>query len=252
MTISNDSRARVKAVFEPIALAMGRVGLTPDGLTLIGFAITAVGAALLAVQLWLLGGLVVFIGGAFDMFDGTLARATGRVSKLGAFMDSVFDRWGEAIVYLGIVVGASDSAWAWSPPWDDRMHLLVLPSLAAFAMGAAFMVSYARAKSEGLGFTAGTGMAAVGLMPREIRLVILSLGLVATGLAGGPRTALELGVVADDGGGWLAGALALIGIGATVTVIQRIVHVRRQAARQAAAADTAAPTNPTSTQQETR
>src|SRR6185369_9938503 len=105
MTISNDSRARIKRIFEPIALGMGRLGLTPDGLTLIGFGITVVGAILVALQYWTIGGIVVFIGGAFDMFDGTLARATGKVSKLGAFMDSVFDRWGEAIVYLGIVIG---------------------------------------------------------------------------------------------------------------------------------------------------
>src|SRR6478735_7638355 len=85
---------------------MGRIGLTPNGLTLIGFGISIVGAALLAAQLWVVGGVVVFVGGAFDMFDGTLARATGKVSKFGAFMDSVFDRWGEAVVYLGIAWGA--------------------------------------------------------------------------------------------------------------------------------------------------
>ena len=107
MTISNHSRARVKKAFEPIALGMGRLGLTPDALTLIGFAITVVGAILIAQQLWLLGGVVVLLGGIFDMFDGTLARATGRVSNLGAFMDSVFDRAGEAIVYVGIVIGCS-------------------------------------------------------------------------------------------------------------------------------------------------
>ncbi len=170
MTISDDSRARVKAVFEPIALAMGRAGLTPDALTLIGFAITVVGAVLLAMQLWLVGGLVVFVGGVFDMFDGTLARATGQVSRLGAFMDSVFDRWGEAIVYLGLIAGLIGSGWADAPLY------------AAAALVGAFMVSYARAKAEGLGFSAGTGMAAVGIMPREVRLVILTSGLVVGGL----------------------------------------------------------------------
>jgi hypothetical protein len=115
MTISNDSRARIKKAFEPIALGMGRLGLTPDALTLIGFGITVLGAVLLAAQLWLVGGLVILGGGLFDLFDGTLARATGRVTNLGAFMDSVFDRAGEAIVYVGIVIGASraqpDSGW---------------------------------------------------------------------------------------------------------------------------------------------
>jgi CDP-diacylglycerol---glycerol-3-phosphate 3-phosphatidyltransferase len=206
MTISNDSRARIKRVFEPIALGMGRIGLTPDGLTLIGFGITVVGAALLAAQQWLIGGIVVFIGGVFDMFDGTLARATGKVSKLGAFMDSVFDRWGEAIVYLGIVAGCALAGYK-----EGAI-------LGAAAMGAAFMVSYARAKSEGLGFTEGTGMAAVGLMPREIRLVILSLGLIVAG-ATANLTILSI-------------TLGIIALGATVTVIQRILHVRGQAKSQ--------------------
>jgi len=203
MAISNDSRTRIKKIFEPIALGMGRLGLTPDGLTLIGFGITVIGAILLGLQLWLVGGLIVFIGGVFDMFDGTLARATGQVSPLGAFMDSVFDRWGEAIVYLGIVVGGTTAG-------SDPVIVL-----AAAALGAAFMVSYTRAKSEGLGFTAGTGMAAIGVMPREIRLVILSLGLIVAGIAGS-LVALEI-------------ALGIIAIGATITVIQRILHVRNQA-----------------------
>jgi len=208
MAISNDSRTQIKRIFEPIALGMGRLGLTPDGLTLIGFGITVVGAILLGLQLWLVGGLVVFIGGVFDMFDGTLARATGQVSKLGAFMDSVFDRWGEAIVYLGIVVGGSMAG-------SDAVTIL-----GAAALGAAFMVSYTRAKSEGLGFTAGTGMAAIGVMPREVRLVILSLGLIVTGIAGG-LLALEI-------------ALGIIALGATVTVVQRILHVRSQARQSSA------------------
>ena len=173
MTIPNDSRTRIKGAFEPIALAMGRAGLTPDALTLIGFAITVAGAVMVSQQAWLLGGIVVFVGGGFDLLDGTLARATGKVSRLGAFMDSVFDRWGEALVYLGIVVAGSDLAGNGS-----------LAVLAAFAMGSAFMVSYTRAKSEGLGFTADTGMAAIGIMPREVRLVVLSLGLVLTGVVG--------------------------------------------------------------------
>lgn len=228
MTISNQSRDRVKKLFEPIALGMGRLGLTPDGLTLIGFGITVVGAVLLAQQLWLVGGLIVFLGGVFDMFDGTLARATGQVSKLGAFMDSVFDRWGEAIVYVGIVIAGSGVA------GDSSLAVL-----GALAMGSAFMVSYTRAKSEGLGFTAGTGMAAVGIMPREVRLAILSLGLILTGIEGTVNPFLVLHTISLPGGidlalpwageRWLALALAIITLGSTITVIQRILHVRSQA-----------------------
>jgi CDP-diacylglycerol--glycerol-3-phosphate 3-phosphatidyltransferase len=223
MTISNDSRARVKAIFEPIALAMGRAGLTPDALTLIGFGITVVGAILVSQQLWLIGGLVVFIGGVFDMFDGTLARATGQASPLGAFMDSVFDRAGEVVVYVGIIAGLQAVGVA-----DGTL-------LAAAAMGAAVMVSYARAKSDAHGFSAGMGMAAVGVMPREIRLVILSLGLILGGLLGMVPSggAMPIGVTV------LFLALGVILVGSIVTVIQRIVHVRRQAKRQ---------TTPTSSQ----
>ncbi len=183
MTLSNDSRDRVKGAFEPVALAMGRAGLTPDALTLIGFAITVVGAVLLSQQLWLVGGLVVFLGGVFDMFDGTLARATGQVSKLGAFMDSVFDRWGESIVYVGIVIGGLG---IWGQP-QSEVGFVLAPALAALAMGSAFMVSYVRAKAEGLGFATGSGMAAVGVMPREVRLVILCLGLIVGGLIAASR-----------------------------------------------------------------
>ncbi len=222
MAISNESRSRIKKVFEPIALGMGRLGLTPDGLTLLGFGITVIGAGLLAGQQWLLGGVIIFLGGTFDMFDGTLARATGRVSTLGEFMDSVFDRWGEALVYLGIIGGAVAAR------FDEAAVL------AGAAMGAAFMVSYTRAKSDGLGFSAGTRMAAVGVMPREVRLVILCLGLIAAGALGVPNLRPPVGSTCIEsciqtGGIVLLGALGVIAIGSTITAIQRILHVRSQA-----------------------
>jgi phosphatidylglycerophosphate synthase len=207
MTISNDSRGRIKGIFEPIALAMGRVGLTPNGLTLIGFAITTLGAMLVGLQLWIVGGLVVFVGGVFDMFDGTLARATGQASKLGAFMDSTFDKLGEIIVFLGVIAGMQAAGAADVP-------VLV----AAAALGASIMVSYARAKSDGLGYSSGMGLAAVGIMPREVRLVIISLGIVLTGTGVG-ITAIEF-------------AVGVILVGAVITVIQRILFVRNQDQQQ--------------------
>jgi CDP-diacylglycerol--glycerol-3-phosphate 3-phosphatidyltransferase len=118
-------------------------------------------------------------------------------------MASVFDRWGEAIVYLGIAWGAVLAG-------ED-----ITAVLATAALGAAFMVSYTRAKSEGLGFSPGMGMAAIGVMPREIRLVILSLGLIVAG-ATANLTILSI-------------ALAIIAVGAVITVIQRILQTRGQA-----------------------
>ncbi len=171
--ISPEQRSGIRARLEPLALAMSRAGLTPNMLTLIGFGIAGAGALLAAVEWWLLAGIIATVGAGFDMFDGAVARATGQVSRLGAFMDSTFDRWGEGVVYLGIVIGSTQAGFdlgAW---------------LAAAALVSAFMVSYTRAKSESLGFSSGTGMAAVGLAPREIRTVILGIGLVGAGLTGG-------------------------------------------------------------------
>ena len=101
------------------------------------------------------------------------------------------------------------------------------------------MVSYVRAKSEGLGFTQGTGMAAVGIMPREVRLIVLTVGLVGAAVLGGVMPVemfgenTGLGVSVDATGSFfLLFALGLITVGATVTVIQRILHVRGQAKQQ--------------------
>ena len=218
MTISNESRGAIKKVFEPIALAMGRAGLTPNGLTVIGFAITTVGAILVGLGLWVVGGIVVFRGGVFDMFDGTLARATGKARTLGAFMDSVFDKMGEIIVFLGVIAGMQAAGAADVP-------VLV----AAAAMGASIMVSYARSKSDGLGYSSGMGLAAVGIMPREIRLVIIAIGIVLTG------TSIGIGAIEF--------ALGVILVGAVITVIQRILFVRGQDQQQTT--KTTQPTQPT-------
>ena len=201
--VSPEARTRVRKLGEPIALFLGRLGLTPNGLTLIGFAITTVGAVLVGLGAWIVGGLVVFFGGVFDMFDGTLARATGKASRLGAFMDSTFDKLGEILVFLGVIAGL-EAAGATDVP------ILV----AVAAMGASIMVSYTRAKSDALGYSAGMGLAAVGIMPREVRLVIISLGIVLTGTSLG-LTAIEF-------------ALGIILVGAVITVIQRILYVRNQ------------------------
>jgi phosphatidylglycerophosphate synthase len=218
--ISPQTRARVRGLAVPVALAFGRLGLTPNALTLIGFAIAIFAAVAAAGQSWLLAGLLVVFGGVFDLFDGALARATGTASRLGAFMDSVFDRWGEGIIYVGIAVGCVAAG------FDIGVFLTTT------ALVAAFMVSYARAASEREGFTPGKGMANVGFAPREIRIVILTIGLIVTAIMGGTA-------VADASGAdptWLLGrpalatCLGLITILATITVIQRIVHVTRQPA----------------------
>ena len=103
--VSPELRARVRGMALPVALAFGRMGLTPNALTVMGFGISAVAAIAASQQAWIAAGLLVIFGGVFDLFDGALARATNRVSRLGAFLDSVFDRAGEAVLYLGIAIG---------------------------------------------------------------------------------------------------------------------------------------------------
>jgi CDP-diacylglycerol--glycerol-3-phosphate 3-phosphatidyltransferase len=220
--VSPETRARVRGLMTPIAVGLGKLGLSPNALTVIGFLIACVAAVAAGAQAWIVAGILVVFGGVFDLFDGALARATNQVSKLGAFMDSTFDRWGEGVVYIGILWGALQLGY----------ELPVL--LTGAAMVSAFMVSYARAKSESLGFAPGTGMANVGLAPREIRIVILTLGLIGAGIAGtAASTTAGSGVVATPTGVLvLEAALGLIAVLATITVIQRIVATINQASTQ--------------------
>jgi hypothetical protein len=137
----------------------------------------------------------------------------------------VFDRAGEVNVYLGIAAGLQAIGIA-----DGTLF-------AAAALGSAVMVSYTRSKAEGLGFTAGSGMAAIGIMPREVRLVILSIGLILAGVLGTlPDTSscstCAGGLAFPIGAYALFLALGAITIGSILTVIQRILHVRTQARHQ--------------------
>jgi archaetidylinositol phosphate synthase len=198
-----ERRQRIRAAVQPYAASLARTGLTPDMLTVAGFLVSCLAAVLAGLQLWLAAGIVSVLGASFDMLDGAVARATGRVSRFGAFLDSTLDRWGEGVVYAGIVAGASLAA---QP---------LAATLAALAMSTAFMVSYSRAKAESLGW-----QGEVGIAPRPERVVILGIGLIAAGLSGGP-----------GGGPWLQAALAILLIATTITVLQRITYAQRQAAQ---------------------
>jgi phosphatidylglycerophosphate synthase len=220
--VTPELRTRVRALAEPIGRGLARLGLSPNALTLIGFGIACVAAYAAATGAWLAAGLLVILGGVFDMFDGMVARATGKVSKAGAFMDSTFDRWGEAVVYVGIVWGCVAAGF-------DLGAVL-----AAIAMASAFMVSYTRARAESLGFAPGKGMANVGLAPREVRLVILTIGLILTGVSSAPfMQQVPAGSSCTDfcssSAPLLAVTLGILAILATITTIQRIVVTLNQA-----------------------
>ena len=165
MTGASRERAR-RAVSDyvelPVARFMERVGLTPNLVTLIGLLIAVGGAGLVAVGEWWAGGIVVLFGGVFDMFDGALARMTGRASKFGALLDSVVDRVSEAVALFGVLAFYLIS--------DNDIGA----ALAYAAIIGSLMVSYMRARSEGLGIECK-----VGVMTRPERVAAIGFGLIA-------------------------------------------------------------------------
>jgi CDP-diacylglycerol--glycerol-3-phosphate 3-phosphatidyltransferase len=197
-------RARLRAAVVPVALGAGRLGLTPNALTVIGFLITVVAAATAAAQLWLPAAALILCGGSFDLLDGALARAQNRATRFGSFLDSTLDRAGEGVIYIGIVAGAATAGFTAGA---------VLATAAAVS---SFQVSYTRAKAESLNLHGEVGIAS-----RAERLVLLTVGLAMTGLDGG----LDAGA---RGQLWLAAALSLIFVAASITALQRTWHVRRQ------------------------
>jgi CDP-diacylglycerol--glycerol-3-phosphate 3-phosphatidyltransferase len=202
--VSQRTRARIRGAVVPIALAAGRLGFTPNALTVVGFLISAGAAGAAAAQNWLLAAALVIFGGSFDMLDGGLARAQNRVTRFGAFLDSTLDRWGEGVVYIGIVAGASAAGF------------VAGAVLAAAAAVSSFQVSYTRAKAESLDLHGEVGIA-----PRAERLVLLTAGLLLAGLDGGAAAGAR-------GQVWLAGTLGIIFVTASITAVQRTWHVRSQ------------------------
>jgi CDP-diacylglycerol--glycerol-3-phosphate 3-phosphatidyltransferase len=219
--VSAETRDRVRGWAVPVATAMGRLGLTPNALTVIGFLGTCLGAIAAGGEQWALAGILVLAFGIFDLFDGALARATGQASRFGAFLDSTLDRTGESIVYVGIAYGL----------FAAGLGEAVI--LAGLALTGATIVTYTRARAEALGIKADVGIA-----PRPERLIIISAGLMLGGALGGVGYEdLAPGMVRIDGGPdfgtWvLLGAMTLILILSAITVVQRIVHVKRQLEQQ--------------------
>jgi CDP-diacylglycerol--glycerol-3-phosphate 3-phosphatidyltransferase len=191
---TGDERARIKRIGEPIALFLGRIGCTPDALTIVGFGIVLAAAFAAAAGQWGLTALILIFGTLFDGLDGTLARATGKTSDFGAFLDSTMDRAGEAVIYAGIAAGAATSG---------RIEVI---GLATLALGMGSLVSYVRARGEGLGVCANIGIA-----QRAERAAVLIVGLLAGA------------IVATT---WLTAALLLISVASAVTVVQRIRFIR--------------------------
>jgi CDP-diacylglycerol---glycerol-3-phosphate 3-phosphatidyltransferase len=191
----------------PVPLCQ-RLALSPHQLTFLALFFSLLIPPAYVQSLWL-GGLVVLLAGALDTLDGALARRTGRQSKSGAFLDSVLDRYSDFFIHLGL----------WLHFWTRYPSLLAVATLVLFfLLLGSFLVSYARARGEGLGLATS-----VGFFGRGERILTLGLGSILAGSlswfqpAGAQALQPEL----------LIGLLTLLAFGVHVSAVQRIVYLTR-------------------------
>jgi CDP-diacylglycerol--glycerol-3-phosphate 3-phosphatidyltransferase len=174
--------------------------LTPNAISLTGFALCLVSAGFVLAGWWIAGGIAFIVGSVCDTLDGRYSRMSGKGTSFGAFLDSTLDRLEEGIVLAAVAVAiAMDPDITVIADADYAVGVVVLAVLASL------MVSYTRARAEALGVECKVGIA-----DRAVRVVVLSAGLVF-----GDLQAIEPAV-------YVLAAMAII------TVFQRIFHVRSE------------------------
>lgn len=196
-------------LLNPIISLLIKWNINPNTFTVWGFIITAVGSIFLIIDARYvhLAGALILIGGICDILDGKIARGSGRVTKFGALFDSAVDRYSEVIMFFGIAA------------YYVRSDSYVLSVVTFIALGGSTMVSYVRARAEGLGFEAKVGM-----MQRPERVVFIGLGA----LFNYPLFSITMLHVVDFGVTLLEIAIWLVALFANYTAIQRIIHIYRQ------------------------
>lgn len=187
---------------KPVGRALLRTGVSPDAITIMGVVIQGIAGYLILEGRLFLAGLVATVAALFDALDGAVAKARNRKSTFGALLDSTTDRLSDALFFLPLV-------WLYGvrPDVAEREDLWVV-ALAMAALVFSFLVSYVKARAEGLGFECKVGIA-----ERLERLAIMILGLL-------------FDVV--------LGALVVLTALSAVTFVQRLLHVRKQASLRAA------------------
>jgi CDP-diacylglycerol--glycerol-3-phosphate 3-phosphatidyltransferase len=182
----------------PVGSFIGRSGVTPNQITLLGVVVQAFVSYLIVQDRLPEAGFVLIAAALLDTVDGAVAKARGLTSKFGAFLDSTMDRLSDALVFLPI-------AWLYlAEPTTERADQQWVAAVALVALVLSFLVSYARARAEGLGFECN-----VGLIERAERLIIMIVALVLNDL--------------------LPAALVVLALASLVTLVQRMVHVHKQA-----------------------
>src|SRR5579864_1529447 len=192
---------RVRQFVTLIMRPLAQLGITPNTLTLLGLVLSMATAIVIARGYFLVGGLLVLFAGIFDMFDGALARARNASSTFGAFLDSTLDRYSESIILFGLFWYTLQAGTLQDHFWPFHHEQTWMLSSIYIAVVGSLMVSYAKARAEGLGLECKTG-----LLARPERVVILAIGLQP---------------------GFVIWALVLLAIFSNVTAVQRIVYIRR-------------------------
>lgn len=203
---------RGREIFRPIGRYLAARGVSPDHLTFLGLCLSLLAALLLGKGFFFAAGFVLLLAGLFDILDGDVARERGIVSQFGAFLDSTLDRVSEGALYIGLAYfyfTRSQTATVWmrgmfegSAEWGDADG----PTLGVLALATlilSFLVSYTRARAEGLGLECK-----VGVMERPERLLTLGAGALL-------------------GHRFMPGVLGVLFILTLVTVLQRVYHVRK-------------------------
>lgn len=212
MLNQTNARSLAAKVIDPVARGLVRAHVSPDAVTIVG----TIGVSTAALVFFpgghfVVGCLIILLFIFSDMLDGSMARLTGRSGPWGAFLDSTLDRVADGFVFTAILIWAVRSQSTWT----------IAAALICLIGG--MVISYAKARAEGLGLDCNVGIA-----ERTERLVIAILAAFIYGL--GVPYVLPAGL-------WILAALTL------VTVGQRMIHVRRQALHPAAPASPAAPEN---------
>lgn len=189
----------LRAAVEPIVSALTRWRVHPNVLSTSGFVITCASGYFFHQHHVRTAGALILVGGIFDLFDGTVARRTGLASSFGAFYDSTLDRLSEIVVWLGLLSLYNDYRLELG---DVGMIYAVL-----LAMAGSLMISYTRARAEGLGIRC-----TVGLMQRAERVVLIGAAALLFGEA----------VVLGQRGLVLKVVIILVAVLSLLTVIQRI------------------------------
>ena len=190
---------RVRQFVTLIMRPLAQLGITPNTLTLVGLMLSIVTAGVVAQGYLLVGGLLVLFAGIFDMFDGALARARNASTTFGAFLDSTLDRYSEGIILFGLFLYALQARTLHENLWPFHNEQFWMLSSIYIAVVGSLMVSYAKARAEGLGLECKTG-----LLARPERVVILAIGLLT---------------------GTVIWAVLLLAIFSNFTAVERIAHI---------------------------